>query len=147
VRESKGRIPLKIVKDLFEVLPKVTAQFFKEFREGRITFHDLKLESLGLDHTKFLTSAKILELAFPDDDLKYLPVWMQEKRAKVVDKLKAKIAEEEASNVDKNLVANEPDAPASPTAVAGTKEAKLGKIGSAIREGLTHSVEPTNKYQ
>ena len=69
VRESKGRIPLKIVKDLFEVLPKVTAQFFVEFREGRITFHDLKLESLGLDHTKFLTSAKILELAFPDDDL------------------------------------------------------------------------------
>ena len=92
-----------MVKDLFEILPKVTAQFFVEFREGRISFHELKLESLGLDHTMFLTTAKILEIAFPPEDLPFLPVWMQEKRAKIVKKLKAKIAEEEADNQDKNL--------------------------------------------
>ena len=52
--------------------------------------------------------------------------------------LKAKIAEEEASNFDQNLVVVQDEVP-SPIA----KEFKLGKIGTAIKEGLHASVEET----
>jgi len=56
IRNSMGRVTSRMCAGLCKAIPTVSIQLFADFRDGRIHFKDLKLESLGLDHRQFLNS-------------------------------------------------------------------------------------------